>query len=395
MVYGRCGAAGGIGDCDLYISQLEGETWSEPVNLGNVVNSKEWDAQACLSADGMRIIFCSNRLGGYGSEDLYMIEKNPFGDWGVPQNLGPVINTPWNDKSPYLAPDGRTLYFSSWGHPGFGGFDLFKSTYDGSRWSAPVNLGQPLNSENDDNFFTISASGEHAYFATTRPGSGMMDIYQIEIPESLRPQPTVIISGVVTDAKTHNPTSAWVLVEDIVTGDLIATNKSNSTTGEYLVVLPAGRNYSVSANKEAYFFYSQNFDVPVTAKYQELKKNIGLKPIEKGTRVVLNNIFFESGKAELKPESYLELAKAIELLRVNGSMRVEIGGHTDNVGPDDKNMALSHERAKAVMDFMIKGGIPAARMSAKGYGETQPVASNDTPEGRQANRRTEFVILDF
>lgn len=396
MVYGQCSREGGIGDCDLYISVLDGEQWSAPVNFGNVVNSKEWDAQPCLSADGTKIIFASDRTGGYGGSDLYSIEKNSFGDWGVPQNLGPIINTPWNEKSPYLAPDGKTLYFSSYGHPGYGGFDLFKSTFENMKWSHPVNLGRPLNSEGDDNYFTISASGEHAYFASTRAGgSGMTDLYQIEIPEVLRPQPTVIISGVVTNAKTGQRISAWVLVEDIVTGDMIATNKSNSTTGEYLIVLPAGRNYSVSANRDGFFFYSQNFDVPDDAKYQELKKNIELKPIEKGTKVVLNNIFFESGKADLKPESYLELAKAIELMKANPSMRVEVGGHTDNVGADDKNMALSHARARAVMDFMVKGGIAASRLMAKGYGETQPVATNDTDEGRQANRRTEFVIIDF
>jgi len=327
---------------------------------------------------------------------LYMIEKNHFGDWGVPQNLGPIINTPWTEKSPYLAPDGRTLYFSSLGHPGFGRFDLFKSTFENMKWSVPVNLGRPLNSEGDDNYFTISASGEHAYFASTRPGGqGKTDLYQIEIPESLRPKPTVIVSGIVSNAKTGQPTSSWVMVEDLSTGEMIATNKSNSSTGAYLVVLPAGKNYSVSANKDGFFFYSQSFDVPKDALYQEIKKDIQLKPIEKGARVVLNNIFFETGKAELKPESYLELAKAVELMKANKTMKIEVGGHTDNVGSDDTNMKLSHARAKSVMDFMIKAGIDVNRMQAKGYGESQPVASNDTEEGRQANRRTEFVILEF
>lgn len=395
MVYVRCGANESIGGCDLYITQLDGDRWGAPMNMGNVVNSKEWDSQPSISADGTKIIFTSERDGGYGASDLYLVEKNPFGDWGVPQNLGPIINTPFVEKSPYLAPDGKTLYFSSLGHPGFGGFDLFKSTFEDLKWSKPVNLGRPLNSEGDDNYFTISASGEQAYFSSTRSGLGKTDLFQIDIPESLRPQPTVIIKGIVTDAKSHKPISAWVLVEDIVTGDLIATNKSNSQSGDYLVVLPAGRNYSVTANKDGFFFYSQNFDVPQNARYQELKKDIELKPIEKGTKVVLNNIFFESGKAELKPESYLELAKAVDLLKTNPSMKVEIGGHTDNVGSDETNMKLSHERAKAVMDFMIKAGVAANRMQAKGYGETQPVASNDTDAGRQANRRTEFVILDF
>lgn len=396
MVYVRCGDKDGVGNCDLFITQLNGENWSDPVNIGGVVNSKKWDSQPCISADGTKIIFASDREGGYGNADLYLIEKNRFGDWGVPQNLGTLINTPWTEKSPYLAPDGKTLYFCSNGLPGFGGADLFKSTLENNKWSMPVNLGKPINSEGDDNYFTISASGEQAYFASTREGGqGMYDLYQIEIPESLRPQPSVIVSGIVTDAKNQEKISAWVLVEDLNTGELIATNKSNSKTGEYLIVLPAGRNYSVSANKEGYFFYSQSFDVAKDAKYQELKKDIVLKPIEKGTKVVMNNIFFETGKAELKSESYLELAKAVELMKTNKSMTIEVGGHTDNVGSDETNMKLSHERAKSVMDFMVKAGIDLTRIQAKGYGETQPVASNDTEEGRRTNRRTEFIILSF
>ena len=395
MVYVKCGTSDGIGSCDLYIAEKEGDEWTNPVNMGNVVNSKEWDSQPSISADGTKIIFSSQRAGGYGRADLYLIEKNQFGDWGIPVNLGPIVNTPWTEKSPYIAPDGKSLYFSSHGHPGYGGSDIFMSSIENNKWSQPVNLGKPLNSGGDDNYFTISASGEHAYFASTRAGGmGAYDLYQIEIPEELRPQPTVIVAGIVTNNKTSEPTGAWVLVEDLRTGELIATNKSNSKTGEYLVVLPAGRNYGVSATKEGFFFYSQNFDVPIDAKYQEITKDISLKPIEKGTRVVLNNIFFETGKADLKPESYLELAKAIDLMNDNKSMVIEIGGHTDNVGSDEANMKLSHARAKSVRDFMVNSEIASERMLSKGYGETEPVASNDTPEGRQANRRTEFVILE-
>ncbi|HPE58049.1 MAG TPA: OmpA family protein [Bacteroidales bacterium] len=396
MVYVRCSAEDGVGSCDLYINFKDGDDWSEPINMGNVVNSVEWDSQPSISADGTKIIFASDREGGYGGSDLYLIEKNPFGDWGIPVNLGPRVNTPWTEKSPYIAPDGKTLYFSSYGHPGFGNADIFMSTLENNKWSDPVNLGQPLNSEGDDNYFTISASGEYAYFASTRAGGlGAYDLYQIDIPEELRPQPSVVVQGIVTNSKTGDPTAAWVLVEDLESGELIATNKSNSKSGKYLVVLPAGRNYSVSANKDGFFFYSQSFDVPADAKYQEITKDIELKPIEKGTKVVLNNIFFETGKADLKPESYLELAKAVELMNANPSMVVEVGGHTDNVGSDEANMKLSHDRAKSVRDFMVKAGVASERLMAKGYGETEPVASNETPEGRQANRRTEFVILEY
>ncbi len=396
MVYVRCGGEGSIGSCDLYITSLDGDTWQEPINMGNVVNSKEWDSQPSISADGTTIIFTSQRDGGYGGADLYMIRKNKFGRWGIPQNLGSVINTPWTEKSPYLAPDGRTLYFSSYGHPGLGGADLYKSIFDQGNWSVPVNLGKPLNSEGDDNYFTISASGEKAFFASTRAGGkGLYDLYRIEIPDELKPQATAIVSGIVTNARDKKPISARIIIEDLNTGELVATNKSNSITGKYLIVLPSGRTYGVTAFEQGFFFYSQSFDIPKESLYQELTKNIELKPIEKGARVVLNNIFFETGKANLSPESRLDLDKAIELMRTNPSMVIEVGGHTDNVGDEGANMRLSHERAKSVRQYLVEANISPDRIEAKGYGETTPVAENDTEEGRAANRRTEFIILEF
>jgi outer membrane protein OmpA-like peptidoglycan-associated protein/tetratricopeptide (TPR) repeat protein len=394
VIYTACGRDGGIGNCDLYIMTLEGSQWSAPENLGNVVNSDEWDSQPTISSDGSRVIFCSARKAGYGSQDLYMIEKNVFGEWGPAQNLGGMVNTPFNDSSPYLSPDGKTLYFASYGHPGYGGSDLFKTIYENGRWSAPVNMGRPLNTNGDDRYFTIGGSGEVGYFASNTGGKDL-NLYSIDIPEEMRPTPTVIVSGVVSNAKNNEKVGAYVLVEDMNSGELIAVNKSNSATGKYLIVLPAGRTYSVSANKEGFFFYSQRFEVAANAKYQEIKKDIVLKPIEKGAKVVLNNIFFETGKALLTPASKLELEKAVDLMKKNPSMVIEVGGHTDNVGDDNSNMKLSHERAKAVRDYMVTAGIPSARIQSKGYGELNPVAANDTDEGRKTNRRTEFIIIEF
>lgn len=394
VVYTGCNRDGGVGSCDLYIMTLDGNQWSTPVNLGNVVNSKEWDSQPTISSDGARIIFSSNRPGGYGSEDLYVIERNVFGEWGPPQNLGGMINTPFSDTSPYLSPDGKTLYFASTGHPGYGGSDLFRSVFENGKWSAPENMGRPLNTSGNDRYFTIGGSGEIGFFANDS-ADGTLKLFSIEIPEEMRPTPTVIVSGVVSNAKTGDKVGAYVLVEDLNSGELIAVNKSNSVTGKYLVVLPAGRNYSVSANKEAFFFYSASFEVPNNARYQEIKKDIPLKPIEKGAKVVLNNIFFETGKATLSPQSRLELDKAVDLMQKNPSMVIEVGGHTDNVGDDASNMKLSHERAKSVRDYIVTAGIASARIQAKGYGESNPVAPNDTDEGRKTNRRTEFIILEF
>lgn len=211
----------------------------------------------------------------------------------------------------------------------------------------------------------------------------------------MRPKPTVVVEGVVTNAKTKAVVGAYVMIEDLNSGELIAVNKSNSVSGKYLIVLPAGKTYSVSANKEGFFFHSERFDVPSTTAYQEIKKDIELRPIEKGAKVVLNNIFFETGKATLSPQSRVELGKAIDLMKTNPTMVIEIGGHTDDVGDDASNMKLSHDRAKSVRDYLVSGGITSGRVQSKGYGESNPVATNDTAEGRQANRRTEFIILEF
>ena len=394
MVYTACGREGGIGECDLFISTLEGNQWSPPVNMGNVVNNEKWDSQPTISFDGNRIIFTSARTGGYGSEDLYMIERNIFGEWGPPMNLGGMVNTPFSDASPFLSQDGKTLYFASIGHSGYGGYDVFKSVLENGKWSLPINLGKPLNTEGDDEYFTIGGSGEIGYFASNR-GGDQLDLFEMEIPEDMRPQPTVVVEGVVTNSKTKALVGGYVMVEDLNTAELIAVSKSNSATGKYLVVLPAGKTYSVSANKEGFFFHSERFDVPVTSKFQTIKKDIELKPIEKGAKVILNNIFFETGKATLSPQSRVELEKAIDLMKTNPSMKIEVGGHTDNVGDDAFNMKLSHDRAKSVREYLVNGGIGPDRLQAKGYGELNPIATNDTDDGRKSNRRTEFVILEF
>lgn len=394
MVYVKCSENSGVGSCDLFITELNGTEWTTPVNMGNVVNSEDWESQPSISSDGNRIIFSSTRKGGYGGADLYVSEKNHLGDWGIPQNLGSTINTPLSDGSPYLAPDGKTLYYSTAGHPGFGGKDIFCSVFENAKWSKPENLGTPINSKGDDTNFSISASGL-GYMASSRLDENNFELYQVELPDHLKPKPTAVVQGVVANAETSETLEALVLVEDLETGELLAVNKSNSESGEYLVVLPAGRNYSVSASSEGYFFYSQSFELPKDTSYQEITKDINLEPIKKGAKVVLNNIFFEVGRSELKPISYVELNKAVKLLEENPTMIIEIGGHTDSQGSDANNLALSTKRAQAVVDYMILAGLDKTRLQAKGYGETVPIADNTTRDGRAANRRTEFQIVGF
>lgn len=394
MVYVRCDENKGVGSCDLYITQLIGTEWSEPQNMGNVVNSEDWESQPTINSDGNRIIFTSTRDGGYGGSDLYMTEKNHLGLWGTPQNLGSTINTPLSDNSPFLAADGKTLYYSTIGHPGFGGADIFYAVFEEGKWSKPINLGKPINSTGDDTNFSISASGL-AYFASSRLDEGNFDLFQVELPDFLKPKPTIVVQGIVSNAVSEQPLGALVLIEDINSGELIATNKSNEATGEYLVVLPAGRDYSVSASSQGFFFYSQSFNLPKDTTYAEIVNDIALEPIEKGTKVVINNVFFELGKAELKPISYVELSKGVDLMQKNSSMVIEVGGHTDNLGSDEANMSLSARRAQSVVDYMVLAGIDKSRLIAKGYGETVPIEDNSTKEGRAKNRRTEFVIVEF
>lgn len=394
MVFVRCDEEGAIGSCDLYVTQLIGSNWTTPVNMGNVVNTSDWESQPTINSDGNRIIFTSIRQSGYGGSDLYMIEKNQLGLWGIPQNLGSIVNTPLSENSPFLAADGKTLYFSSTGHPGMGGADVFYTIFENGKWSKPQNLGRPINSRGNDTNFSISASGK-AYLASSRLDENNFDIFSVELPDELKPKPTFVVQGIVSNAVTSDPLNALVLIEDINSGELIATNKSNEETGEYLVVLPAGRDYSVSASAKGFFFYSQSFELPTDTSYAEITNNIALEPIEKGTKVVLNNIFFELGKAELKPISYVELNKAVDLMKNNPSMVIEVGGHTDNLGGEAANQALSQKRAQSVVEYMVLAGIPRDKLIAKGYGESQPIKDNTTKEGRAANRRTEFVIVEF
>ena len=394
MVFVRCDAADGLGSCDLYITELKGDKWSTPINMGNVVNTEDWESQPTINADGNKIIFTSRRAGGYGGSDLYMIEKNHLGLWGIAQNLGSTVNTPFSENSPFLAADGKTLYYSSSGHPGMGGADIFYTVYDEGRWSTPKNLGRPINSEGNDTNFSISASG-NAYYASSRLDPDNFDIFKVELPDELKPKPTIIVQGVVSNSETEDPLGALLLIEDLNSGELIASNKSNELSGEYLVVLPSGRDYSVSVSAEGFFFYSQSFELPKDTAYAEITNNIALEPIKKGTKVVLNNIFFETGKAELKPISYVELSKAVELMNNNPGMKIEVGGHTDSQGADATNLSLSQRRAQAVVDYMVLAGVEAGRLIAKGYGESQPIEDNATKEGRAANRRTEFVIVEF
>lgn len=414
---------------DLYESQLLGETWSKPEAMNKNINTDKYhESSACYSPDGKAVYFVSDKPGGIGDRDIYISYKDEKGKWGEANNLGPVVNTKYGEEGIFIHPDGKTLYFSSQGHKGMGGYDIFKTIYNDSTkaWSVPENIGYPVNTPDDDVFFVVSASGKHGYYTSFSPGGfGEKDLYMITFLGLEKPmiqnnednllasqaapvKETVvaqvveikdaqltILKGVITDALTGKVLEATIEIIDNQMNQVIASFTSNSSTGKYLVSLPAGKNYGIAVKKDGYLFHSENFDIPNTSAFQQITKDVELKNIAVGSKIILKNIFFDFDKATLRPESTNELQRLTKLLVDVPTLKIEILGHTDSKGANDYNLKLSDNRAKAVVDYLIKAGISANRLTSKGYGEEQPISTNDTDEGRQLNRRTEFKIVSM
>lgn len=394
IFYTACNRPGASGSCDLYLSKLDGSTWSEPINLGAPVNSASWESQPCLSFDGRTLYFSSNRPGGYGESDIwYTTFKN--GRWTPPINAGPEINTTGDEQSPFIAKDDQTLYFNSDGHPGMGGVDLFFTRRDSEgRWQKPNNLGYPINSYKDETCLVISSNGKDAFLAKEGADSrGGLDIYSFELYEAARPKKTGYAKGVVFDANTKKKLSAKVELIDLASGRTIIESYSNKVSGEFLVCLQGNKNYALNVSATGYLFYSENFSLQNQSATDPLVISVPLQPITPGAKIVLKNIFFDSDKFNLKEESKVELNKLVQFLGNNPAVKIEIGGHTDNTGEQTKNVALSANRAKAVKDYLVSTGVPIGRLTFKGYAETQPIADNKTIEGRALNRRTEIKIM--
>jgi outer membrane protein OmpA-like peptidoglycan-associated protein len=420
-VYRHSGKDGG----DLYESVLFGADWEAPVHMNKNINTKYHESSVSLSFDGKRLYFVSDKESGLGDRDIYYSDMDVKGEWGPSKNIGPIINTKYAEEAVFMHPDGVTLFFSSKGHNTMGGYDIFKSTLINGVWSAPENLGYPINGPDDDVFFVVSGSGSRAYFASSKTGGfGEKDIYKITFlgPEkapllntqdqliamaanpvsNLKVENAItvasakltILKGVVSDAKTHQPLESSIDLIDNDKNLVLATFKSNSSTGKYLVTLPSGKNYGIAVKRDGYLFHSENFNIPDNADFQEFTKDVLLKKIEIGSTIVLRNIFFDFDKATIRPESANELERLIKLLNDNPTLKIELGSHTDSKGSDDYNWKLSENRSKSVVDYLIGKGISTSRLVAKGYGETKPIDTNETDEGRQNNRRTEFKILE-
>ena len=386
----------GLGSCDIFYTQKVGADWSRPYNIGRPINSEFYETQPSFSADGKTLYFVSKRPGGYGLADIYVSTLQENGSWGKPRNLGNKINTKQTEESVFIHPDGKTLYFGSAGHTGMGGLDLYVSRMDENGvWGEPVNLGYPINTSANENSLMVGASGDIGYFASSRPGGyGGLDLYQFDLYEAARPGKITYVKGKVYDAKTNKPLGAHFELIDLATAQSVIVSDANSGDGEFLVTLPVDKNYALNVTQPGYLFYSENFSLKeLTDKTKPFLMNVPLLSLDTGSVVELKNVFFETAKFDLKPESKIELDKLVAFLNLNKSLRIELGGHTDNVGDKKMNQILSQNRAKAVYDYLIANGIAATRLSYKGYGDTKPKVKNDTDENRALNRRTEFKVV--
>jgi outer membrane protein OmpA-like peptidoglycan-associated protein/tetratricopeptide (TPR) repeat protein len=404
IVFTACNRPYGYGDCDLYISEFLNEKWTAPKNMGANINTKSWDSQPSLSADGQKIYFASNRPKGLGGSDIWYSEKQKDGTWTAAKNLGAPINTAKDDQFPYLHFDNATLYFSTNGRAGMGGLDFFYSRKNKQNaWQMPVNLGTPINTAAEEVAFHVALDGKTAYFAREEKANSNdgvnIDIFSFELYEKARPKLVTYVKGNVYDAKTKMPLTAKIEIFDLGS-DTLFTSVMADEKGSFLVCLPQGKNYAFNANRKNYLFYSDNFSLADTNFLQKpLLLDIPLQQVEKTPiltssqgQIVLKNIFFETGSAKLLPSSLAELNFLKTMLVENPTLRIQIDGHTDNVGNDNDNLILSNARAKAVFDFLISQKISAERLRYKGFGESNPIATNDTAEGRQINRRTAFEI---
>ena len=396
LFFAACERPDGYGRCDLYWSHRFGDRWSEPENLGPVVNSPQWDSQPSLSSDGKTLYFASNRPGGKGSSDIWKTELRPDEQWSTPVNLGDSINTRDKEMAPFIHPDDQTLYFSSKGLPGMGGLDLFYSRKDvNGQWKCSVNMGYPINTYADEITLVVNAKGNLAYISSDKlGGKGRQDIYQFPLYKEAQPLLTTYFKGIVYDAETKVKLEARFELIDLSSAKTVAESNSDRFTGEFFLILPSERNYALNVSKDGYLFYSDNFSLTGTnSKKTPFIKNIPLKPIRIGEAVVLKNIFFDTDMFVLKDESIVELQKLLGLLQKNPRLRIELSGHTDNIGSEAHNLELSGNRANAVYEYLIRHGVAATRLTHTGYGFSQPIDSNATEQGRANNRRTEFKVI--
>ena len=393
LIFTGCNYPEGEGSCDLYFSVMTNNGWSEPQNLGPVVNTDLWESSPSLSPDKRDLYFSSRRPGGFGGSDIWVTHRLLNGKWSRPENVGDAVNTSGDEGCPFMHADNETLYFTSNGHTGYGMTDLFFSKkVNDSSWVVAENLGYPVNTIDDEGSLIVAADGKTAYYASDgADNKGGIDIYSFQLREDIRPLKTLWVKGKVFDKKTNTGLPSSVELTDIKTGNRISKIQTDED-GNYLVTLPVGKDYAFNVNRKGYLFYSDNFSLQKNNSDSAFIVNIPLQPIEKGATIVLKNIFFETGKFDLQNESKSELNKLVNLLNDNPNLKIQIDGHTDNVGQEKDNLLLSTNRAKAVVGYLLSKAINTQRLTYKGFGSSKPVANNTTEAGKALNRRTELSI---
>jgi outer membrane protein OmpA-like peptidoglycan-associated protein len=375
--------------------------WSELKPLDIEIENESVFLEACASPDGKAVLFTAKNPRNLfyhpkrEERDIYVCLKLRNNKWSAPLNLGPSVNTMGNEFSPFVAADGRTLYFATDGLPGYGNVDIFMTQRldeTWTNWSKPVNLGPEINTREFDAYYTIPASGHWAYMVSSLNSLGHGDIVRIKIPEAIQPDPVVLVSGRTLNAKTGQPVSASIYMDDLGSQKHVGEAISNESTGEYNIVLPYGKNYGFHASAKGFISVNENLELDEIKSYTEVTEDLLLVPLKKGETILLNNVFFEKGKPTLRAESYPELDRLVGIMHENPTLEIELGGHTDNIGSGPSLIVLSRERVATVKEYLVKNGVPAKRIVGKGYGPDKPLVKNDTEANRMKNRRVEVKI---
>ncbi len=381
-------------NCDLFYTVFQNGTWSEIKNAGPNINGKDtWESQPSLSSDGRTLYFASNRVGGLGGIDIWKSTKDAKGNWGPPENLGPRINTDGNEKSPFFHSDGQTLYFSSTGHLGYGGYDIYLSKLSkDTGWVKPKNIGYPINSERDDLGFFVSTDGKYGYFASDKlKGNGGWDVYSFELYKEARPERVLFVSGALRDENNQVISDAKVEIKNTRTRE-VTTVEVDSLTGKYVAVVAFDEDHILTVKQPGKAFTSQYFSTSDSSIGKPMKMDLKVEDIKVGRPYKLNNIYFKTSSSLLNPETIIIIEELTKFLQENKTVSIAIHGHTDNAGNAADNLKLSADRAKMVFDLLVLNGIDASRLSYKGFGATKPIASNLTDKGKALNRRTEFMV---
>ena len=382
-------------NCDIYYSEFMDGYWTEIKSVGDKVNSpSNWDSQPTITADGNVLYFVSDRPGGFGGYDIYKIIKNDTGGWTSPINLGATINTKGNEKSPFIHSDSHTLYFASDGMMGMGGYDIFYSKLgDDGKWAKPKNIGYPINTLADEVGLFVSTDGQTAYFCSNKyNGIGGWDLYSFQLYDKAKPEKVLFVKGTVKKEGTNEFLNADVELKNVKTKK-ITHIPIDSTTGKYIAIILFKDDYIMTVKKDGFVKDTKYISQQDSSFNEPAEINFDVKELKVGETYKINDIYFATNSFELTEESKTVLNEFIDFLNDNARIKISIHGHTDDVGNDADNLVLSENRSKSVYEYMVLKEIDPKRLSYKGFGETKPVAKNETPQGRAKNRRTEFVIM--